>query len=60
MPDDAERRIAVVSAVLGLETLVSVIPGGRYDYDPAVDHPFAFVADRRASAGEVSHIMRNR
>ena len=41
---DAERRIALVGAVLGLEVLIAAVARRRDDDHAAVDQPFAFVA----------------
>ena len=37
-----------------------MIAGRRDHDDPALDHPFAFVADRRAPAGEIVDVVRDR
>ena len=57
---DAERGIALVRAVLGLEVLVAAVAGRGDDDDAAVHQPLALVADRRAAAGVVAHVVRDR
>jgi hypothetical protein len=55
---DAEGCVGVERAIFRREALVAEVSGSDYDNDAAVNDALAFVANWRASAGEVAHVVR--
>src|SRR4029078_10172872 len=57
---NTESRVTLERSVLGLKALITEITGSGTHPHTTLNQPLGFVANRGASASEVTHVMRNR
>src|SRR6185369_131506 len=57
---NAESSVTFERSVLGLKALITEITRSGHNDNSTLNQPLAFVANRCASASEVTHVVRNR